>query len=196
MSIRGWAGLAIGVVLVGSLAYLGVSLVNQGFSAREKPSRLEEFLARQARKIATPANARELKNPSPLTPESLKDTYEHWNEHCALCHGSNGDGDSDIGKNLYPKTPDMKSSEVQAMSDGELFYIITNGVRFTGMPAWGDEHSAEETWQLVSFIRKLPTLTPAELELLKKSGEPKPAAVDETKPHTHTHTPQTPPHTH
>lgn len=191
MSMRGWTGISMAIVFVGGLAYLGYSLINHGFSAREKPSRLEEFLARQARKIATPANARELKNPSSLTPETLKTVYEHWNDHCALCHGSNGDGDSDIGKNLYPKTPDMKSSDVQGMSDGELFYIITNGVRFTGMPAWGDEHSPEETWQLVSFIRKLPTMTPAELELLKKSAEQKPSAIDETKPHTHTQ-----PHTH
>ena len=193
MSIRGWTGISIGVVVVASLAYLGISVARHGFSAREKPSRLEEFLARQARKIATPANARQLKNPSSLTPETLNAVYEHWSDHCALCHGLNGDGDSVIGKNLYPKTPDMKSAEVQELSDGELFYIITNGVRFTGMPAWGDEHSPEETWQLVSFIRKLSTLTPAELELLKQRAEQKRDPPDETKPHTHTHTQ---PHTH
>ena len=189
MSIRGWTGISIGVIFVASLAYLGFSLARHGFSAREKPSRLEEFLARHARKIATPANARQLKNPSSLTAETLNDVYEHWSEHCALCHGSNGDGDSVIGKNLYPKTPDMKSSEVQALSDGELFYIITNGVRFTGMPAWGDEDSPEEIWQLVSFIRKLTSLTPAELELLKQRAEQKRDAAEETKPHTHTRTP-------
>jgi len=194
MSIRGWIGISIGVAFVAGLAYLGFSVANHGFSAREKPSRFEEFLARYARRIATPRDARELKNPSSLTPETLKAVYEHWSDHCALCHGLNGDGDSDIGKNLYPKTPDMKSSEVQELSDGELFYIITNGVRFTGMPAWGDEHSPEETWQLVSFIRKLPNLTPAELELLKKSAEQKPEAAAEAKPHTHTHPPNTPPH--
>ena len=186
MSIRGWTGIAIVIVFVGGLAYLGFSLVNHGFSARETPSRLEEFLARQARKIATPANARELENPSSLTPETLNAVYEHWSEHCALCHSLNGDGNSVIGKNLYPKTPDMKSAEVQGLSDGELFYIITNGVRFTGMPAWGDEDSPEEIWQLVSFLRKLPSLTPAEFELMKQRAEAKPSAVDETKPHTHT----------
>ena len=194
MSIRGWIGLSIGVVFVAGFSYLGFALVNHGFSAREEPSRFEEFLARYARKIATPRDARKLQNPATLTPETMQAVYEHWNDHCSICHGLNGDGESDIGKNLYPKTPDMKSSEVQELSDGELFYIITNGVRFTGMPAWGDEHSPEETWQLVSFIRKLPSLTPAELELLKKSTEQKPEAVDETKPHTHTHPPGTPPH--
>ena len=194
MSIRGWIGIGM-VVIVGGLAYLGYSLVNRGFSARETPSRFEEFLARSARKIATPRDAKELKNPSSLTPESLQTVYEHWNDHCALCHGSDGSGDTAIGKNLYPKTPDMKSAEVQALSDGELYYIINNGVRFTGMPAWGGEHTPEETWQLVSFIRKLPTMTAAELELLEHGPATQPGADTKGSSPTHTHT-HSQPHTH
>ncbi len=42
-----------------------------------------------------------------------------------------------MGRNMYPPAPDMRLAETQQMTDGELFYIIQNGVRLTGMPAWG-----------------------------------------------------------
>jgi len=56
----------------------------------------------------------------------------------------------------------MRGSSTQGLSDGELFYIIENGVRLTGMPAWGGAGKPEESWKLVQFIRHLPALTPDE----------------------------------
>ncbi len=74
-----------------------------------------------------------------------------------------------MGENLYPKAPDMRLSDTQSLSDGELFSIIQNGVRFTGMPAWGSESPEDEkdSWNLVRFIRHLPKQTPEELEEMK-----------------------------
>lgn len=180
-------------LLLASAGYIVWAVKRHGFSAREKPSRLEEFLARYARKIATPAGAKALKNPYPATPESLAAARAHWMDHCASCHALNGSGNTVIGQNLYPKAPNMRDSNTQGLSDGELYYIISNGVRFTGMPAWGGEHSPEETWQLVSFIRRLPTLSPGELKLMEQlaTGEASGAAA---KPHTHG--PAAKPHTH
>ena len=63
---------------------------------------------------------------------------------------------------LYPKPPDLRGQRTQKLSDGELFWIIENGVRFTGMPAFGGtgEHgSGDDSWKLVRFIRHLPQLT-------------------------------------
>ena len=195
MRLRTKVLIATGIVVVGGLGYLGSAIARHGYSAREKPSRLEEFLARHARKIATPAGAKELKNPYPATPESLAAARAHWAEHCATCHALDGGGNTVIGRNLYPKTPDMRDALTQGLSDGELYYIIANGVRFTGMPAWGGEDSPEEIWQLVSFIRHLPQLTPEELEEMQKT-----AAGPESQGHTHpggnTDRPGTPPHKH
>jgi len=156
MRTRTKAFYALGIGLFVGLISLGLWMVQHGFSAREKPSRLEEFLARHARKIATPAGTKALKNPYPVTPESLRAAQGHWVNHCAPCHGLDGRGNTPLGQNMYPKAPDMRDAATQGLSDGELYYIISNGVRFTGMPAWGSEHSPEETWQLVSFIRRLP----------------------------------------
>ncbi len=70
----------------------------------------------------------------------------------------------EMGKHMYPQAPDMRSLKTQQMSDGELFFIIQNGIRLTGMPAWGSgsQHDEQDSWKLVRFIRHLPQLTAAE----------------------------------
>jgi len=177
------------VLLVIGIVYLVVAVSRHGFSAREKPSRMEEFFARHARRIATPSDAKQLRNPYLVTPESLAAGREHWVVGCASCHGLNGSGNTVLGRNLYPPAPDMRAAYVQDLSDGELYYIITNGVRFTGMPAWGGEHTPEQTWQLVAFIRRLPALSPEELkqmeELATTGSAAGPAHEAGSKAHRH-----------
>lgn len=141
---------------------------NHGFSARAEPSWIEARLARHARRIATPAHAKETKNPFPATDANLAEACEHFVEHCSTCHGIDGRGNTIIGRNLYPKAPPMTDANTQQLTDGELFYIISNGVRFTGMPAWGGEDSPESIWALVAFIRRLPKLSPEEIKLMQE----------------------------
>ena len=90
----------------------------------------------------------------------------HFADHCASCHANNGSGDTPIGRCLYPKAPDLRLPDTQKLSDGELVFIIHHGIRFTGMPAWGTGTLEDDldSWKLVHFIRRLPHLTPAELE--------------------------------
>src|SRR3990170_8844247 len=169
--MRSWTwriGAIAAVALVAGATYLGVAIARHGFSAREKPTWFEEFLARHARKIATPSGARTLQNPYSLTPERLASAHAHWVDHCATCHALDGSGQTSLGRNMYPPAPDMRDALTQNLSDGELYYIISNGVRLTGMPAWGGLHSEAETWQLVSFIRRLPHLTPEELSRMEQ----------------------------
>lgn len=184
------------IVLLAGVVYLLVKIRQHGFSALEKPSRFEEFLARHARKIATPSGARELKNPYPATRENLASAREHFAEHCASCHGFDGRGHTVIGRNLYPKAPDMTDPQTQELSDGELYYIIHNGVRFTGMPAWGREDSPEEIWNLVTFIRHLPRITPEEIQRMQEEVEGKGGAGKGEGSLTHQDKPGARPHKH
>ncbi len=159
----------------------GVFLIRaHGFSTREQPGALERWAARRARSMAVPAGAKDQTNPSGETPEVLTDARAHWADHCAACHGNNGSGDTEMGKHLYPPAPDMRGPDTQNLSDGELFYIVQNGIRFTGMPAWGSgsEHDSQDSWKLVRFIRHLPKLT-AEEEAEMKEMNPK--SPDELK---------------
>jgi mono/diheme cytochrome c family protein len=62
----------------------------------------------------------------------------------------------------------MRARGTQELTDGELFYIIENGVRLTGMPAWGGAGKPEESWKLVHFIRHLPRISPEELAEMER----------------------------
>jgi mono/diheme cytochrome c family protein len=168
------AKVGIGAVLVvGALAVaLGAWLIAaRGFSAREEPGAIEAFVAPRLRRLGIPRKAVEAVNPVAATPEVLADAMAHFADHCAFCHGNDGSGETDIGKGLYPKPPDMRLEATQDLSDGELFYIIHNGIRFTGMPAFGEpgaESEDEDSWKLVHFIRRLPKLTPEGLEEMEQ----------------------------
>jgi hypothetical protein len=160
---------ALAVVLVALAAGGAFSMNARGFSARERPSALEQWMARRARSMAAPADARQRSNPVPDSPEVEAEARAHWADHCAGCHANNGSGDTEMGKRMYPPAPDMRLPGTQQMSDGELFYVIQNGVRMTGMPAWGAgepsaaaHHDEEASWKLVRLIRHLPKLTQEE----------------------------------
>ena len=160
------------VIVIAAVAY-GIVVIRHGFSARDNPSWLESSVARKTRSMAVPSSAKNMKNPVPKTPENLKEAEEHWADHCAICHANNGSGSTTIGRNLYPKTPDMRKAETQDMADGELYYIIENGIRLSGMPAWGEGGDNDEaSWKLVHFIRHLPQLT-SEEEKHMESMNPK-----------------------
>ena len=151
------------VLIAGVLGGLGVSMLHNGLSARAKPTELEAMLARSARHMAIPSDARKQQNPIPGSAENLRDARLHFADHCAVCHGNDGSGDTMIGRGEYPKPPDLRDSGTQKLSDGEIFWVIENGVRFTGMPAFGGSNdSQQDSWKLVRFIRHLPQLTPEE----------------------------------
>jgi cytochrome c len=127
------------------------------------------MLARQIRRLAIPIAQRNAPNPVPPSPDVLKESLAHFADHCAVCHANDGSGQTPIGRNVYPKAPDLRLADTQSMSDGELFWMIHNGIRFTAMPAWGegDPEKDLDSWKLVHFIRHLPKLTRDELEEMK-----------------------------
>ena len=108
-----------------------------GFSTRSEPSYLEKVLARSVRGFAIPSRARDARNPVPFSSEVWAESRVHFADHCASCHANDGSGQTEIGRNLYPKAPDMRLPATQHLTDGEIYSIIENGVRLTGMPAWG-----------------------------------------------------------
>jgi mono/diheme cytochrome c family protein len=167
------------VLVIGGLVFM--TMMRHGLSARQQPTRVEEAIARSVRRFAMPSSARNLPNPIALTDGVLADARAHWADHCATCHDNDGSGRTEMGRNLYPKAPDMRQPRTQELTDGELFSIIKNGVRLTGMPAWGDPSGRDdaETWKLVHFIRHLPKITPAEIEQMKAMNPISPAEMKE-----------------
>lgn len=98
---------------------------------------------------------------------------EHYAAHCASCHGAPGVLRGDIGNGLYPKPADL-THVAQRYTPGELFWILKNGIKMSGMPAWND-HSDEELWGTVAFLEKLPAMSEADygkliMESMKQGG--------------------------
>jgi mono/diheme cytochrome c family protein len=156
--------LLIGVSIVtgGVAAY---TVASRGLSTRVQPSTLETWVAHALRWLATPASVRNAANPVEATPDVLKEGLAHFADHCATCHANDGSGETPMGRSFYPPAPDMRASRTQQLTDGELFSIIENGIRLTGMPAWGTGTPEGErgSWGLVHFIRRLPSLTADDL---------------------------------
>jgi mono/diheme cytochrome c family protein len=171
------------LLFVGLAALMGAVglwyFLNSGVSAKEQPGRVEEFIARRVRNMAIARRARSLTNPVEYSGEVMANGRAHFADHCAICHANDGSGKTPIGSGLWPKAPDMRLAQTQNLSDGELFWIIENGVRFTGMPAWstGTEDGETASWHLVHFIRRLPKLTPEELEEMKTLTPQSPAEI-------------------
>jgi mono/diheme cytochrome c family protein len=178
----------------------------RGISAKAQPGRIETFVARTMRHLAIPRAARNARNPVTRTSDVVAEGMAHFADHCAVCHGNDGSGDTEMGRGLYPKPPDMRLAATQSLSDGELYYIIENGVRLTGMPAaWSTGHAEDEesTWRLVHFIRELPRLTPEKIEEMKLLNPRSPAEIRQEleeeaflKGGKEAPAPQPPPHHH
>ena len=149
--------------------------------AISKPTPAEAFLARTMRRAATSSADRNRTNPVEPTAAVLDEALEHFADHCAVCHANDGGGDTAMGRGLYPKVPDLRAAETRSLTDGELFSIIENGVRLTGMPAWGDgtEEGQRASWALVHFVRHLPSITPDEIDRMGQLNPKTPAELRE-----------------
>jgi mono/diheme cytochrome c family protein len=161
--------LLVAAVAIAIVGWFWLKLGVDGFSTRVAPSAFERFAATTARKLAVLEHAKRLRNPVPYSSEVLEQARAHWADHCAYCHANDGSGNTEVGRNLYPKPPDMQASPTQSLSDGELYFAINRGIRLTGMPAWGKPgDDDEDTWKLVHFIRHLPKMTEQEAKSMKQ----------------------------
>lgn len=167
--------------LLGGVALL--VLQGRGVSAKPEPSGIEKRGALFMRSWLTPSTYKGLKNPVSDTEENFIAAREHFADHCASCHANDGSGNTEIGKSLYPKAPDMRLPRTQQLSDGEIFYFIENGIRLTGMPAWGNgtPEGERSSWQLVNFIRRLSKLTPDDISAMEKFNPTSRAQIEEER---------------
>lgn len=172
LALLGAATVVLALVVIG---WLG----SRGISAKAEPGRVETTLARTMRRLAIPRDARNRENPVAASPEVIAAGMAHWADHCAACHANDGSGDTDMGRNMYPRAPDMRLAATQGLTDGELFWIVENGITFTGMPGWGSgtPEGETESWHLVHFIRHLPDVSEPELEEMESLNPRSPAEI-------------------
>jgi mono/diheme cytochrome c family protein len=170
-------GIAVLLIVIVVAAIVFALTIRRGFSTHDAPTAFEAMIAARMRQWAVPAELRHARNPVVPMPGMLAEARAHFADHCAICHGNDGKGKTAMGPHFYPRTPDLTLASTQLRSDGELFATIENGVRMTGMPAFGDgtAESRRASWMLVHFIRHLPKITPAELAEMEKLNPKSPA---------------------
>ena len=192
-------GVIFGILLVavGAGAYVYTGSFNT--AATLPPGKAEKEIATFALNKSVAKHAPNRRNPLTADPETFRGGLAHFRENCVVCHGAPGVDPGEIGQGLNPGAPDLTLPRSQARSDGELFWIVSEGIRMTGMPAFGPTHKENEIWQIVAFLRHLPGITDEEKAQLKGATEeaehheeaPPPGGT--AKP-PHTHPPGTPPH--
>ena len=171
------------MVLLAIAGVLFVRFTRYGLSTHDEPTKAEVVMARAMRRWASPADLRKRKNPLPASPELLAEARSHFADHCAVCHGNDGKGQTTFGEKLFPRAPNMTLDATQSLSDGELFAVIENGIRLTGMPGWGDgtAESARGSWGLVHLIRNLSKLSEADLREMEKMNPMTAAQFEQMK---------------
>ena len=172
------AALLLGIAIVAGVVVL-LYVMNAGLSAREEPGAIENAVVGAARNLVISRRARDLRNPVERTPQVIAEGRAHYADHCAVCHGNDGAGKTEMGQGMWPRAPDMRLAATQDLSDGELFWIIENGIRFTGMPGWstGTTEGEMASWHLVHFIRHLPDVSEAELAEMEELNPRPPAEI-------------------
>ncbi len=145
---------------LGATAVIGLFLLfAAACPAGKKPSKLETSLANMAKDVVIPLEAESLKNPLPNSDEVIHEGQAFYAMSCSICHGADGHAVTELGRMMYPPAMDLTSPHVQHWSDAELYWIIQNGVRLTGMPAWKTTLSPTDTWKVVHFIRAIPRMS-------------------------------------
>jgi len=163
------SGLLAGLVMLGLAAAFVISTGALSVGATAPPGDLERKLATFVVNRSVARRAPRGPNPIAPSPENRAGGLAHYRGMCVTCHGAPGVDASEIGEGLNPPAPDLTLPKVQARTDGELFWIVQNGLRMTGMPAFGPTHREEEIWKIVAFLRHLPELTPEEEKALSSA---------------------------
>src|SRR5438477_6250342 len=159
MPKRAWFSFLVGLVLLPAFAmgllYFGL-LPWRGVA---QPARWENRIARRALHAAVRRDAANLRSQITITDETLLAGMKIYRTNCAGCHGDFGQPSAWGTGGFYPRVPQFPNSPPTLRTE-EMFLIVRNGVRYTGMGAWKDLMSEDDTWKVVSFLSRLQSLPP------------------------------------
>ncbi len=155
------------------------------------PSGLEKSVVTEIKRNVT-IGGKDWKNPAPDTPEAAKEGGKHFQHHCQICHGLDGQNTGvPFAEKMDPPVLALTSKDVQEYADGQLKWIIESGVAPSGMPGWKGILEDDEMWKIVRYIRHLPPKgslgAPAIYKEEAKEHQHMHEHGKEAKPHTHKH---------
>jgi mono/diheme cytochrome c family protein len=161
----------VGVVVLGGLVGGPLVVAKQG----DLP--LERVYGDVAVSIASRIGGGDRQNPVSSDRRALSAGRDAYTGSCGVCHGATGDGRGVFGTSSYPNATDLRSHDAVEKSDAQLYWIIQNGLNFTGMPGFRDQYSDQDIWPLVTYIRALQD--PSRVSQPEGAGQPGGTARDD-----------------
>lgn len=143
------------LVLLGAAGMMFFGAAN--VAATSEPPPFMRWALATTRERAVELQARQIAVPDLSGEQMIDNGFRGYRDMCATCHTPPGQDPSPIAQGLNPQPPDLAEID-GARSAAEMFWVIKHGIQMTGMPAWGPTHSDQEIWELVAFLRKLPSL--------------------------------------
>ncbi len=180
---RSWPGLLLGLVIGVGATLLGLALVGGPIAlAHRRDLPFERVYGSFAVSLAARFHSGSQQNPVTQDSRAVQSGRSAYTGSCAICHGVDGKGSGILGKATYPNATDLTSENVAEKTDSQLYWIIANGLSFTGMPGFSSQYKSQDIWSMVSYIRTLqqqgpsaaaetvPTATSAQLAMADMSG--------------------------
>ncbi len=133
--------------------------------------RVTHWVLGKVRDQSVAAHSKGITVPSFDSPKLVNSGPREYHEMCRFCHGTPGYSRTDIAKGLYPPPPDFTSKDMKMRNEAELYWVIKNGIKMAGMPAFGPTHSEEELWGIVAFVKHLPNLKADEYDSMVKKDK-------------------------
>ena len=155
----------IGVIAILGFAYSGIYDV----AASSSHSSVVTWLLSTTSHASVERQSKDVVVPE-LTDDLVLAGVNDFNGMCAGCHGAPGKEREAMGQGLNPPAPDLAKSAAH-MDPAELFWVTKNGIKMTGMPAWGASHDDDSIWPVVAFLIKLPDIDVTQYEeLIENAG--------------------------
>lgn len=168
------------VLLIGGLGMALLGLLPT--RANRTPPKMEQHLAMSALDNSVDRHAPRVNNPVPPTDENLIDGMKIYTMNCAQCHGGIDRKPVDFGLSFYPPAPNLILNPPDD-PEWHLYYVIHNGVRYTGMAAWDKTLSEQDMWKVTGFLSRIEKLPPAAQDFWKKAGGTEPPTEGPTESH-------------
>ena len=163
--VLAWLGIlaVLGVLVALAVIYSGV--FNVAATVSDAPPL--RWVLITTREASIKRHARAVQAPAPGGAEQVENGFRIFREACAMCHTPPGQPVSSMTQGLNPEAPAL-ADLVEDMTDAELFWATKNGIRFTGMPAWGSSHNDREIWEVVAFMRTSLKMNAADYDALDR----------------------------
>jgi len=174
-------------LLVVFLIFIYSGLYN--VSAMNREGGVINWVLNTTRNSSIESHSKNITVPDLTDSSMIKEGFEHYNEMCVSCHGAPGIEETELSKGLNPPAPYLVEA-ANFIDAREMFWVTKNGIKMTGMPAWGKTHSDEKVWAIVAFMKKLPGMTTEEYQKMEspsRTMEDDDNHQDENEQHTHSH---------